>query len=150
MNVFRRVLVPVDGSAGSERAIARAVAIAAEQKAEIQFVHVIARLGSHQAYDESEHAAHAAGERMLDRAVDRAREHDLLGSSIVLATDDKRRTVAQQILWAAGLMAADLIVCGSHGAGRRLAAQRGSVAEELVSAGKLPLMLEHEESVAQA
>ncbi len=144
MGVFTRVLVPIDGSPWSEQAIARAIAIAAAQNADIHFVHVIARVSVWQAGGEIEHAMYVAGEKLLDQAVDRACQHDLLGTSTVLATDERRRTVAQQVLWAAGAVAADLIVCGSRGTGSHRAAQLGSVADELASTSKVSLLLEYE------
>lgn len=147
MCAFRLVLVPIDGSPCSEQAIACAIAIAADQQADIHFVHVISRAPTQRAYNEGEHAMHAAGEKLLDHAVDLACEHDLLGTSTMLATDERHRTVAQQILWAAGAFAADLIVCGSHGTGRQCDAQLGSVAGELALTSHVSLLFEYEAAV---
>lgn len=148
MNVFRRILVPLDGSDDSERALLRAIAIAAEQQAEIHFVHVIEGLGALSGFDEVEHAMHMAGASLLDHAVALACEKDLLGSSIVLVTNQMRRSIAQQILCEATIIAADLIVCGAHGMGERTNLPLGSVADELVRQGRFSLMLEHADQAA--
>ena len=143
MSVFKRVLVPLDGSDGSERALVRAIAIAAEQHAEIHFVHVIERARALAEFDEAEYAMHVVGDSLLDHAVELACERDLLGSSAVLVTNDRRRSIAQQILCEATMVAADLIVCGAHGNGLRMDLPLGSVADELVCHGRFSLMLEH-------
>jgi nucleotide-binding universal stress UspA family protein len=150
MNVFRRVLVPLDGSDDSERALVRAIAIAAEQQAEIHFVHVIEGVRALPGFDEVEHAMHAAGASLLDHAVALACVNDLLGSSTVLVTNERRRSVAQQILCEATIIAADLIGCGAHGIGERTNLLLGSVADELVRQGRFSLMLEHADLAARA
>jgi nucleotide-binding universal stress UspA family protein len=150
MNVFRRVLVPLDGSDDSERALVRAIAIAAEQQAEIHFVHVIEGMRALPGFDEVEHAMHMAGASLLDHAVALACVNDLLGSSTVLVTNERRRSVAQQILCEATIIAADLIVCGAHGIGERTNRPLGSVADELVRQGRFSLMLEHADQAAHS
>lgn len=143
MNRFRRVLVPVDGSDGSERALARAIAIAADQHAEIHFVHVIEHTTTLSGSDEARHAIHMAGDNLLDHAAGLACEQGLLGSTAVLVTDERRRSIAQQILLEAAVIGADLIVCGAHGKGLRMNLPLGSVADELVCRCQVSLMLEH-------
>ncbi len=150
MNEFRRVLVPVDGSPGSERALLRAIAIAADQRAEIHFVHVIQRGREHLSFDDLQHAMHVVGDSLLDHAVALACEQDLFSTGVVLVTNERRRSIAQQILCAADDVAADLIVCGAHGTGSITSLLRGSVADELVACCRVPLMLEHERPLAQA
>lgn len=150
MVVFRRILVAIDGSPWSQQATGRAIAIAADQNADIHFVHVIERARMEQAFNQEAFEIHLAGEKLLDEAVDRACEHDLLGTSAVLVTDDRHGTVAQQILWAAGAEAADLIVCGRRGAGQCMDRQLGSVAGELASEGKFPLLLAQALAASQA
>lgn len=148
MNVFRRVLVPIDGSPASERALLRAIAIAAEQQAEIHFVHVIQRGLEPPSFDDAQHAMHVVGDSLLDHAVALACEQDLFSTSAVLVTNERRRSIAQQILCAAAGVAADLIVCGARGTGSRTTLPRGSVADELVSCCRVSLMLEHERPLA--
>ena len=87
---------------------------------------------------------YAAGEKLLDQTWDRARHHDLLGTGAVLAAGERHRTGAQQILWVAGAVAADLIVCGSLGTGQHRDAQPASVADELACASRVSLLMECE------
>ncbi|MFA6229310.1 MAG: universal stress protein [Rhodanobacter sp.] len=150
MNEFTRVLVPVDGSPASERALLRAIAIAADHRAEIHFVHVIQRAQEQASFDDAQHAMHVVGDSLLDHAVALACEQDLLGTSAVLVTNERRRSIAQQILCAADAVAADLIVCGAHGTGSRTSLPHGSVADELVACCRVSLMLEHELPLTQA
>lgn len=143
MNVFRRVLVPVDGSAASEQALIRAIAIAADQQADIHFVHVIQHRPEQPLLGDAEYAAHVAADILLDHAVQLACEKDLLGTSAVLVTAGRQSSIAQEILCAAVTMAADLIVCGVPGTGACTTLPGGSVAEELAACCRIPLMLEH-------
>jgi nucleotide-binding universal stress UspA family protein len=144
MRVFRQVLVAVDGSMASELAVLRAIAIAVDQQAEIHFVHVIHDTLEQASFDDAQHAMHRVGDSLLDHAVGLACERDLIGTSAVLVSNERYRSIAQQILCAAAAVAADLIVCGAHGTGSRTKMPRGSVADELVSRSQVSLMLEHE------
>lgn len=143
MKVFRRVLVPVDGSEGSERALARAIAIAADQHAEIHFVHVIEHTTKSSEWDEARYAMHMAGDSLLDHAVGLACGQGLLGSTAVLVIHERQRSIAQQILLEAAVVGADLIVCGAHGKNLRTNLPLGSVADELACRCQVSLMLEH-------
>lgn len=150
MKVFRQVLVPVDGSMASELAVLRAIAIAVDQQAEIHFVHVIDGRLEQASFDDAQHAMHMIGDSLLDRAVGLACERDLTSTSAVLVSNERYRSIAQQILCAAAAVAADLIVCGAHGTGSRTKLPRGSVADELVSCSQVSLMLEHEYQLLRA
>jgi len=136
MSVFMRVLVPVDGSPASEQALVRAIAIAADQQAEIHFEDVIQRPREQPLFDDAQHAMHVAGDRLLDHAVALACEQDLLGTSAVLVTNEQHRSIAQEVPCAAAAVAADLIVCGAHGTGSGTTLPRGRVADELVSCSR--------------
>lgn len=150
MKVFRQVLVPVDGSMASELAVLRAIAIAADQQADIHFVHVIQGAPSLPSFDDALHAMHMVGDSLLDRAVGLACERDLMDTSAVLVSNERHHSIAQQILCAAAAVAADLIVCGAHGTGSRTKLPRGSVADELISCSRVSLMLEHEYQLQRA
>lgn len=142
MSVFERVLVAVDGSACSAAAMARAMAIADDQQADVHFVHVIERSRLLAPFEEAERALRAAGEMLLDQAVDAARDKGLLATSALLVTDSKLPSVAGQILKEADAFDADLIICGTHGIGGFKAALLGSVANELACKSTVSLLLE--------
>lgn len=142
MGVFERVLVAVDGSSCAAAAMSRAIAIAVDQEAVIHFVHVIERSLMLTPFEETERALNAAGEMLLDQAINAAHEQGLLATSVLLVTDGKLPSVAGQILREAAAFDADLIICGTHGVGGFKAALLGSVANELACKSTVSLLLE--------
>ncbi len=148
MSTFKHLLVPIDGSSGADQAIARALALAADQAASVHFVHVIdhARLAMTEPMSTMAAdligAVNAAGEMLLGQAVAQAREHDVPSTQALRVTDGKLPTIADQILEEARAHAVDLIVCGSHGKTGFRAMILGSVAEGLIHRSRdIPLLL---------
>lgn len=147
MSLFKRILVPVDGSEGADKALNVALALASDQEATVHFVHVIdhARLlaiapGSGMA-DGMLAAVNAAGELLLGQAAARAHEAGVVSSSVLQVTDIACPRIADRLIKEAAEQGVELIVCGSHGTTGFRAMLLGSVAEGLLRLSTLPVLM---------
>jgi len=138
VSIFKRLLVPIDGSPGADQAIAKALTLAVDQQASVHFVHVIDRaavvaMEPLSSFDSEVTAAvNAAGELLLEQAMAQARAHAVVSTQALRTTDGKLPTIADQILEEARAHEVDLIVCGSHGKTGFRAMILGSVADGLI------------------
>lgn len=144
--MFKRILVPVDGSATSNQGLQQAIQLAKDQKATLLLLHVV---------DESPlvQSAVASGglfTDLLDSLTQNGKK--ILLKSEELARQKRVRTqttlvenwlgpVADAILKSAKKLRADLIVIGTHGrrGGARLI--MGSDAENVVRQSNVPVLL---------
>jgi len=159
--VYKRILVAVDGSEPSARALEEALALASGRRRPVTALHaqeapvlrapavpdagpgrpslkVIHVLDD--ALDQNELFAH--GKAVLTHAVERAGEYGVTAESEMLPAEGRR--ISDVILKAAKGHGADLIVLGSHGSkGLRqvVVALLGSVAEEVIGNSMVPVML---------
>lgn len=137
MTAVQSILVPVDGSPPSLAALEHAIALAEDEGARIDLLHVEApdefSIGSTSPLQSSTRREH---ERALEAAAHRAR--DLLGSrcGTLVERGDPLRT----IVTVASAGQYDLIVIGTHGRSGRLRAMLGSVAEGVVRMAPCPVL----------
>jgi len=145
MSMFKKILVPVDGSAPSNAAVALAVRLARDQEAKVVFTHVcevakIAAMVSAPAVSiDPSYALEAereVGEAALHDAVDRAK-----GGGIDADSWIEEGACVDTILNAARQHKADLIVIGSHGRGGIARALLGSVAEGVLRHADIPVLV---------
>lgn len=157
--MYKRILVPVDGSQTSTRALVAALQMARDSGGSVRLIHVIEELAQVIAYDP--YGAYPGdltkimrdnGQKVLEQALD-------IAKSAGVPTD-------QRLVEAAGLRladavnkevqtyGADLIVLGTHGRrgiGRVLL---GSGAEQIIRAAQVPVLVirsaEAEEEGARA
>ena len=142
--MFKRILVPIDGSKPSSAGLRAAIALAREQKARIRLVHlaqivVAPPVGGGFAVSELYDLIRQAGEKLLRRTVRQCRRHEIeCDSKLYVAIVDR---ASDTILDEAKKWRADLIVMGTHGRRgiRRLAI--GSDAEQVVRGARVPVML---------
>jgi nucleotide-binding universal stress UspA family protein len=148
--MFRRILVPVDGSATSNRGLRMAIALARDQKAALELLHVVDELlvtpmvdggvyVSPQYVDDFAAALRTQGAKVLERAEAQARKAGI-GYRAVLA-ETVGRPVAELIVAHAKRCRADLIVLGTHGRRGLARAVMGSDAEGVVRMSPVPVML---------
>jgi len=148
--MFQRILVPVDGSATSNRGLRTAIGLAHDQKAALVLLHVVDELlvtpmGDGGVYvsprfvDEFAAALRAQGAKVLARAEAQARKAGV-GCRPVLA-ETLGRPVAEIIVAHAKRCRADLIVLGTHGRRGLARAVMGSDAEGVVRTSPVPVML---------
>lgn len=144
--MFKRILVPVDGSATSNQGLQQAIQLAKDQKATLLLLHVV---------DESPliHSAMASGAIFTDLMKSLTENgKKILLKAETLARQKRVRTqttlvqnwlgpVADAILKNTKKLRADLIVIGTHGrrGGARLI--MGSDAENVVRQSPVPVLL---------
>jgi nucleotide-binding universal stress UspA family protein len=145
LSLFKKLLVPVDGSEPSDAAVTLAVRLARDQGAKVVFLHVseVARIAAMvsstvmcvdptPALD----AEHAIGEEALRDAAARARQSEVQTESLLV-----EGASADSILDTASRNGADLIVIGSHGRGGIQRALLGSVAEAVLRRSRVPVLV---------
>jgi len=144
---YKRILVPVDGSATSKAGLREAINLAKGQGAQLQLVHVadqhyIALMGmesSAAGMSEMMAGVKRAGRDILKSAKAAADKAGVKASSVLLET--LTGPAADVIVKQAKKSGADLIVLGTHGRRgvRRLV--MGSDAEQVVRNAPVPVML---------
>ena len=150
MAVYKRVLVAIDGSATSDRAAGEAIALAKEQQAQLRAVHVIEDVPRmYFAYADGanlamlEASVRQAGQEALARASATACQADVALETVLLP--HHRERVGDVIVAEARAWPADLIVIGMHGRHGLAHLLLGSVAEVVVRAAPVPLLLVREQ-----
>jgi len=145
MSMFKTILVPVDGSAPSNAAVALAVRLARDQDAKVVFTHVCeiakiaAMVSTSTASIDPSYALEAerdVGEAALHEAVDRA-----TGGGVSADSWIEEGSCVDTILNSARQHKADLIVIGSHGRGGIARALLGSVAEGVLRHSNMPVLV---------
>jgi nucleotide-binding universal stress UspA family protein len=143
---YKRILVPVDGSATSKAGLREAIGLAKEAGARLQLVHVVDQhtvvmLTVESAYyiDEMMQSMRKSGQGVLKRALAQATKAGVPASGVLL--ESLTGPAADPIVRQAKKWRADLIVLGTHGRRgvRRLV--MGSDAEQVVRNAPVPVML---------
>ena len=145
MATYRRILVPVDGSATSLRGLAEAIALAKRERARIMLVHVLDELFILAAPEATLYSdkviedLQRGGRRILDKAEARVRAAGVPVSTVMPETVGGR--AADEIVRQAKKLKAELIVIGTHGRRgiKRLAL--GSDAEQVVRNASVPVLV---------
>ena len=145
MSVYRKILVPIDGSATSTRGLAEAIRLARDQRAALRLVHVLDELivtpGAETVVylDNTVDLLREAGEQILARAKTMVQEAGVQAECVVREIMGGR--AADAVVAEARSWGADLIVLGTHGrrgVGRLV---MGSDAEEVVRTAPVPVLL---------
>jgi len=149
--MYRRILVPTDGSLVSARAEKAAIDMAKKYNASITAVHVVAPYSPRAlgeiggmgpaplAPDEYKTLAEKRGRAVLEKIVARARRAKVDADTILVTSD----STGEALVKAAGDARCDLIVMGSNS---RVGIERifiGSVASDVLSATRIPTLICH-------
>jgi len=142
--MYKRILVPIDGSSTSDRALQEAIRLIDAQPVQLRLVHVIDDLQFLDAegyvdYAELRELTRKIGQRALDKAEEIARQADITVESALLEANGER--IAQVIDAEAESWSADLIVIGTHGRSGFNHLLFGSVAEGVVRGASVPVLL---------
>jgi nucleotide-binding universal stress UspA family protein len=147
--MFRRILVPIDGSPTSNRGLDEAIGLASDQHAKICLLHVVDELVLTGAdamlyvpanyFDDFIRASRAGGEKLLARAEAKVRKRGIEVDTVLLETVG--RPVADLIIKQAKKWRADLIVLGTHGRRGFSRLVMGSDAELVLRETHLPVLL---------
>jgi nucleotide-binding universal stress UspA family protein len=153
MTEFRRILVPLDGSALAERAIPFAIALAEKFEGEILLLRV---LDIPEATAPTRHLevtigwvrearaqAHDEARRYLDE-----RQREIYRQGIAVRALMRDRSAPEDILEVADSEKIDLIVMSTHGQGGRARWTFGSVADKVARHSPCPVLLVRYDSQA--
>lgn len=144
--MYEHILVAVDGSTTSDKALEEAIRLARVHKASLRLVHVVdtammdvdngGLVSMHEVWD----ALRQAGASLLKKSAARVQEADVKADTALLETLGVTR-VATEIVDAAKKWPADLIVLGTHGRRGFVHLLLGSVAEDVVRMAATPVLL---------
>lgn len=143
--MFKRILVPVDGSHTSTLGLAQAVRIAKEQGAKLRVVSVIDDLSVAQTFETGFDARvlfdalTAAGKRAIANALKLAHRHDIKVEKALYETVSG--SVADVVVRDARKWKADLIVMGTHGRRGFNRMMLGSDAETVLRTAPCPVLM---------
>jgi nucleotide-binding universal stress UspA family protein len=150
--MFKRILVPVDGSRASQAGLKTAIRMAREQKATLVLLHVVdenvlALSGEYAgaAYiDRFMADMRAAGKKIVERAAAAAAKQGVAARTTLVESIGPRR-VADIIVQQARKQRAQAIIIGTHGRRGLSRLVMGSDAEEVVRTSPVPVTLVREQ-----
>jgi len=144
--MYKRILVPVDGSQTSTRALVAALQMARDAGGSIRLIHVIEELAQVIAYDpygaysgDLSKVMRENGQQTLTKALDIARSAGVSADQRLVEAAGQR--LAEAVHKEAAAYGADLIVLGTHGRrgiGRVLL---GSGAEQIIRSAQVPVLV---------
>lgn len=144
--MYEKILVPVDGSETSNKALDEAVRMARLSGGRIRLLHVVGPMIQVSGYDlpvtylnEVQEALMRAGEDVITEAKDRVADASLLFDTKVVESSITR--VSEVIVDHAQSWGADLIVIGTHGRRGVKRMVLGSDAEQVVRMSPVPVLL---------
>lgn len=126
--IFKRILIPFDGSPASSRAAQIAISLAAAQKSQMVF-----------AYAKTEFTTEEHAKLTLEPAVLLAKKAGIHAETQVL--NGYTQSIAQAIAFKADDSGCDLIVMGTHGREGLERLLIGSIAERVTRVAHIPVML---------
>ena len=138
---FQKILVPVDGSSTSNKALDYALRLAKENHSQVRSLHAIDELGYLSSYEYSGElmaSARKNGTEVLQNAVIAAQALSVPADTKLV--DQPGQRLGQTVADEAASWGADLIVVGTHGrrgVGRVL---MGSGAEQIVRMATVPVL----------
>lgn len=144
--MYERILVAVDNSSTSDKALEEAIKLAQVHKAILRLVHVVdtAMLdvdnGGLVSIHEVVQALRQGGDSLLKQSEVRVQAADVAVETSLLETLGVTR-IATEIVEAAKKWPADLIVLGTHGRRGFVHLLLGSVAEDVVRIATMPVLL---------
>jgi len=146
MGSIHQLLVPVDGSPTSTKALDIAIGLARLNGAHIRLFHVIDELDHVNGFEtpktyreEMLPLMRAGGEKMLAQMRCRATEQGLVCDSVLVESGAGR--VCEQVAEEARLVHADMVVLGSHGRRGLARMLMGSDAEQIVRHAPVPVLV---------
>jgi nucleotide-binding universal stress UspA family protein len=150
--MYKRILVPIDGSPGAQRALAEALALAKDYRATMRLLHVIGLfiatpVAANRKAGDIWRTLHDRGSRLLAEGEALLRTEGIQSESAIVEIGAGR--AADAILADAKRWRADLIVIGTHGRRGLSRLALGSEAEKVVRAASVPVLVVHPERKTQ-
>lgn len=135
--MYERILLPTDGSEGSDRAVEQAIGLASETGGELHVLFVVEDIpyAPELMDDQVEGQLRALGEEAIEEI--RARAAD---AGVTVVTEVRQGAPHSAILGYADEAAADVIVMGTHGRSGLDRYLLGSVTERVVRTAEVPVL----------
>jgi nucleotide-binding universal stress UspA family protein len=146
--MYKRLLVPVDGSSTALLGLTEAIRLAKQLTASLRIVHIVdefvadSTLGPTVYYDKWVEALRGGGRTTLADAQSFAQRQDIQPEAVLIETIGRR--AADVIVEQAKQWPADLIVMGTHGRRGVRRIVMGSDAELVVRSSPVPVLLVRE------
>ena len=143
--MYRRILVPLDGSATAERGLREALGLAAGQDTKVYLLHVadnfpmLMEMSSVASYEDMLNRLRQYGEDLLAKARRAADDAGVQADTSLCEVTQKR--IAEVIVEEAKKASCDLIVMGTHGRRGFSHLALGSEAERVVRISPVPVLL---------
>lgn len=142
--MYQRILVPIDGSATSERALDEAIKFAQQQNAQVEVIHVLEDIWyfdneDYLNYAELIQSMRGIGEKILAQAQKKLKQAGVAAEIKLLEMQGER--IASVIATEAKNNRADLIIIGTHGRSGFSRMLMGSIAEGVVRTAHIPILL---------
>jgi nucleotide-binding universal stress UspA family protein len=144
MDTYRRILVPVDGSATSNKALVAALQIAREGGGRVRLVHVVDELSYVTGFEAGAivlDEIRKAAQRVLDSALAMAGSAGVQADVKLL--DQPGLRLGEVVAEAARNWEADLVVVGTHGRHGFSRFVLGSGAEQIIRMSPVPVLVIH-------
>ena len=146
MTLFRHILVPVDGSPTSAKAVDEAVRLAMFSGAKISLLHVIDDLSHVTGFEPAINYVkqivplmREAGERLLAKEGEKVLAHGLMVECVLIAEGPGR--IGDHVAEQARISDVDLIVVGSHGRRGVSRLFMGSDAEQIIRSAPVSVLV---------
>lgn len=149
MSVYRKILVPLDGSATSLRGLAEAIRLAADQKASLVLLNVVDDFGmllemsGTASQEKLVEGMRQYGQDVMAKAVAEARAANVPAETLQRQAIDRR--VAEVISEEVVKSGCDLVVMGTHGRRGFSRLAMGSDAEQVARMSHVPVLLARSE-----
>ena len=143
--MYKRILVPIDGSPASQSGLNEALLLAKQDKARLRLLHVVGvfiatpALAGGRYVDDIPKTLHESGRKILKNAEALVGRHRIVVDTAMLDTVGGR--AADVIVEHAKKWRADLIVIGTHGRRGLSRLALGSEAERVIRASPLPVLV---------
>jgi nucleotide-binding universal stress UspA family protein len=152
-DMYRRILVPLDGSDTAERGLTEAIGLASAIKARLVLLNVVVDLqnlieaASIASYEKMRNRLDEFARKLVDDARRRAAQHDLEADTVV--RELLRGRAAEVIVAVAAEQGCDLIVMGTHGRRGLGRLVLGSDAAAVLHDAQVPVLLVGPRGVAR-
>ena len=143
--MYKRILVPIDGSDTAARGLAEAIALARELKATVRLLNLtsdfvlMVEMTSAIDYEKFREGLNQFGQRLLAQASEQAKAQGVTAETSL--HDLRGDRVADAIVEEARRSRCDLIVIGTHGRRGVSRAMLGSDAENVARSSPVPVLL---------
>lgn len=142
MSVFKKILVPVDGSPTANQALDYALKMAKADQAEVRLIYCIdelSLLSSHEYTGEMAQMARQSGHDILQNGLALAHAAGVKADTRLIERAGQR--LGESVADAAADWGADLIVLGTHGRRGLGRVLLGSGAEQVMRSARVPVLM---------